>query len=558
MVWNRRLRLFWFHIEEKADPLNVTFTTAGLGGTTPARFFEIRLAWSERAHDGWTPRRLSVDALPAQYVNPPYFYSPDQLTFGTRIDEHNQLLVQSTQVPYGFLFDGCHTEPQIREGVLDLDLALTGTALRGQQLTEEWGDDMLYLPIPKDTPALRHTLGFFRLMPQTNGANLEDNPIAYRDGEYSDRGPRSFLITPHDVSIPFWQWPDLDTVDPGLTAVVPELYWEEVVVVPDPIGPIIDPSDPPIFDPLYAVGPSAGVATAQRGGAGPGGGLRFGVMPVVRAQPFRAGTEMNGGGQARLAMAAGPVAAPALLFAPGSSPASWAAATLAETVTSGGTLIGERIEKRYRFQPLYHPWVCAFVRELNRNGVDGLLQRRVQLHPEEFAPRVPGAGAPTPLDFPGEYGPQQFERPIVVEPYPVEDVDFEEDGAYAIYNWELFFFAPLLIADMLSRNQRYEEAQRWFETVFDPTDTSGRRRQAATGVHGRSISDPRGLPARAAQSPQAPGRRRRAGDAGTAHRPGAPRSQPIRDLGRDAGDAIRSTPTWSRGCGPPPIRRPSS
>jgi hypothetical protein len=55
--------------------------------------------------------------------------------------------------------------------------------------------------------------------------------------------------------------------------------------------------------------------------------------------------------------------------------------------------------------------------------------------------------------------------------YPVEDVDFE-DGAYAIYNWELFFHAPLLVADRLSKNQRYEDAQAWFHYIFDPTDTS--------------------------------------------------------------------------------------
>ena len=56
--------------------------------------------------------------------------------------------------------------------------------------------------------------------------------------------------------------------------------------------------------------------------------------------------------------------------------------------------------------------------------------------------------------------------------YPREDVDFTFGGAYSIYNWELFFHAPLLIADRLSKNQRFEEAQKWFHYIFDPTDTS--------------------------------------------------------------------------------------
>ncbi len=42
-------------------------------------------------------------------------------------------------------------------------------------------------------------------------------------------------------------------------------------------------------------------------------------------------------------------------------------------------------------------------------------------------------------------------------------------GAYSNYNWELFFHTPVLIAVHLSKNQRFEEAQRWFHYVFDPT-----------------------------------------------------------------------------------------
>ena len=55
--------------------------------------------------------------------------------------------------------------------------------------------------------------------------------------------------------------------------------------------------------------------------------------------------------------------------------------------------------------------------------------------------------------------------------YPEEDVDFDYDGGYSLYNWELFFHAPLLIAARLSQNQRFEEAQHWFHHIFDPTDT---------------------------------------------------------------------------------------
>ena len=62
--------------------------------------------------------------------------------------------------------------------------------------------------------------------------------------------------------------------------------------------------------------------------------------------------------------------------------------------------------------------------------------------------------------------------PSVSQPYPKEDVDFEYGGGYSQYNWELFFHTPLMIADRLSKNQRFEEAQKWFHYIFDPTDTT--------------------------------------------------------------------------------------
>lgn len=61
---------------------------------------------------------------------------------------------------------------------------------------------------------------------------------------------------------------------------------------------------------------------------------------------------------------------------------------------------------------------------------------------------------------------------LVQQPYPVRDLDFTSSGAYSVYNCELFYHLPLTIAIHLSKNQRYEEAQRWFHFIFDPTDSS--------------------------------------------------------------------------------------
>jgi len=39
---------------------------------------------------------------------------------------------------------------------------------------------------------------------------------------------------------------------------------------------------------------------------------------------------------------------------------------------------------------------------------------------------------------------------------------------YSLYNWELFFHTPIMIADALSRAQQFEEAMKWFHYVFNP------------------------------------------------------------------------------------------
>ena len=108
------------------------------------------------------------------------------------------------------------------------------------------------------------------------------------------------------------------------------------------------------------------------------------------------------------------------------------------------------------------------MKALNRYGIDGLLnpstkskllfrqQGRIDFFEEEYL---------TP-DTP-------HNSRTLIRPYPVEDIDFSFGGAYSQYNWELFFHIPLLIADRLSQNQRFEEAMKWYHFIFDPTATEG-------------------------------------------------------------------------------------
>ncbi len=82
-------------------------------------------------------------------------------------------------------------------------------------------------------------------------------------------------------------------------------------------------------------------------------------------------------------------------------------------------------------------------------------------------------GKPLPRLFRTLFGASQYGPTALVDrPYPAQDLDFTSSGAYSVYNWELFYHIPLAVAIHLSRNKRFEDAQRWFHYIFDPTDDS--------------------------------------------------------------------------------------
>ena len=57
---------------------------------------------------------------------------------------------------------------------------------------------------------------------------------------------------------------------------------------------------------------------------------------------------------------------------------------------------------------------------------------------------------------------------VVAEPFPSEMVDFSWGTASSIYNWELFFYVPMLLADKMLAEQNYGAALEWLQLVFDP------------------------------------------------------------------------------------------
>jgi hypothetical protein len=115
----------------------------------------------------------------------------------------------------------------------------------------------------------------------------------------------------------------------------------------------------------------------------------------------------------------------------------------------------------YHFHIFYHSGVNMLIEELSSKGIDGLLNRDLQL--------TKGISLSNHNILTG-YINFVYNNAAPVSAYGA--FNFETFGAYSQYNWELFFHAPLYIACKLSQNRKYEEAMHWFHYIFNPTDKS--------------------------------------------------------------------------------------
>lgn len=110
---------------------------------------------------------------------------------------------------------------------------------------------------------------------------------------------------------------------------------------------------------------------------------------------------------------------------------------------------------RYDVYTHFHAFVNDFLSQLNKKSLDGLLDPKFV---EDLDSRAPDLFT------------DLYKADNVVREKPKNEVDVDSAGAYSVYNWELFFHVPFSIAVHLSKSQRFEESQKWFHYVFDPTN----------------------------------------------------------------------------------------
>ena len=134
-----------------------------------------------------------------------------------------------------------------------------------------------------------------------------------------------------------------------------------------------------------------------------------------------------------------------------------------------------KIQAQYHFINFQHPFVCTFIRSLNQGGLDAFLHTKSQVlsldKPVPFKSGMSRNQWKT-LNDKATYFHELYQPGKAVRlPYPRMNVDFTYGGTYGLYNWELFFHIPLLIASRLTKEHKHDQAQKWFHYLFDPTSS---------------------------------------------------------------------------------------
>ena len=489
IVWKKRLFLFWPEFNGKtanSANSNSSQTFQGVGGTAvndPSNqsqtYWDVRLAWSEYTSDRWTPKKLSKEVI-SPFNTPSYpgvaallaVARPDQFFLTPAIDPVKGLTINLgisysslSNSPDLFDYDdgensfshllGAFQISEIHEKIIITDPSFSTVMLYTDLYYTSTPN--LFVPIPA------YYAPFYQSLNETNTLQVDwidflrnsiDHNIAYsRDISvydhtrldfpffYSDlENNRSCFVTPV---------PTVSFVGGKNITEAPRLPW---TILKDRINAplsIFDPRAPKeIMTKTVVVNPSV----------------------------------------SRLSLASAPPATNNYT-SPGFQLGKTGAVGMQDVTADGYVFAGNPIsvgwfqpsDKGLAFYAFYHPFASLFLKILNENGLAAMMQANTAEFKED--PNYPDIDS-NPVTVANDLGStfttlynpdysvvQEYNPADPQRNYYLQNVDFSDYGTYAIYNWELFFHAPLLIATTLSNNGKYAEARKWFHYIFNPQAT---------------------------------------------------------------------------------------
>lgn len=498
VVWKNRLFLFWPEFTKiSTDSGNTGSQSAKDASDKPlstyaaSTYFEIRLGYSEYADDKWSPKKLTKE-FTRQYPGTGGFQSEKDLLFTVSPDPKTQQLnITITDAVYNlfraaFIFDDIQSPVTVSDGYF-VEWLNPPASIYSYFYESHTGYGQLTL---EDDTYLK-TSTSHKLLPVNSQTGLN---ITLNDPFFFTESKRTYFVRPVDISFivwvrnPGWHPPYV----PGL---VDDSNWKIPISIPH-LGPddyyngkpVVDPlPDYATGDPTYYFGNSAATGMPVMLGGDYAGAMEYPLPSFFSsASMANAGGAMNAGGVNVMTgmMTATPRMRTAMLSSnktdtkplnvmSGKSGASAlmgkAASGYTKAAFGGVEVIGSwqigwlQTDTGLEFHTFHHPYAANYVQNLNRGDVELLQASDTTLPSDEgatfesiYQPNFTNGFVQKPADF-------------ATRTYYKENVCFDVYGANSLYNWELFFHAPLYIATRLSKNGQYEEAMKWFHYIFDPT-----------------------------------------------------------------------------------------
>ena len=465
VVWNGRLFLLWPVFTKETVPTPVIVPEPKQPIADPISFWKIKLAWSQLKNQKWSSKKISKEFLEAPASDPngrPSSILPDLTQFFFQAPTPDPVLVvqcdvnteQSDKVSFSkelvgeFRFDECNNEPAAIQNTSTPPARLLkprATAPENMALVER--------PVPNAPTSFQEPVVFVLSggVPRTDELYVPDEQGTDKAVLVTTPGTFRLLLPqqvyPYRSKDPFFFYDSMKTyfVIPKTNRFRPVNLGNINQVNPK----AIDDIGQRYFKP-FAVSSTFAPSSARR----------------AMLNSLGSATEVQSPSIIDVTSRSTVVERAALSTANLNLPTGLGNVSIGSILNDGLSvkfvIPGPKPATKYLFNIFYHPYVCLFIKNLSRKGIDGLLERSTQTNP------------PTLFDFNVylKVDSQPSRRELILDPLPREEVDFSFGGAYSQYNWELFFHAPFEIAVKLTQNQRFEEAQKWFHYIFDPTSTS--------------------------------------------------------------------------------------
>lgn len=435
VVWNRRLYLFWAIFTEKAEQRESRISQSD-SGTPPKRYWEIKLAFSEYRNGRWTAKSIIEESIESKrFHSSRYFGLPSEYSFKAVNDVESNLNIFCFMHDIQMLFSSARLNLSSCNFATNIDYFSPRSSLVANFPVGCQPHDMNFIEENSTRGAMRQDYLYITdNFPQLGNNRTESESIRrWRDefnvhliqktsGIYKLTVPsqerifiaaRSSFFYQDDNRVFFVNKEFDDKVDyesfmdhlAKLREGVANRYWEQ----------------------------QSAKTTFER--------LALGAY----SSSIIATSTSNSENQSQ------------------DTPFFLTLIPFTGIYTAFAGIYTEESSKRYIFRSFHHPYVCYFINQLNRYGIRGLLDPS----PDGEASDLRRQSINNNF-FKDEYDPN---RDVVAPGYldPVDKIDFDLDGAYSLYNWELFFHAPLLVADRLTQNQQFAEARKWLHYIFDPT-----------------------------------------------------------------------------------------